>query len=1000
MDGRKSMADLELKYLGEFEVLKGGLPVKLPPSRKTRALLAFLSLSPRRFRRDFLCELLWEIPDDPRGSLRWSLSKLRRLIDEKDHQRIVADRTFVEIDVSGASVDALELQALTGGGLREASLESLEIAASRYRGNFLEGMDLPNFHEFHAWCIAEREQVARSQAALLRELVTRLRDAPDRRLPYARALVSVSPYDETLRAELIRTLVNLAHHDEAEQQFKLGLRMLKEVGVAATGAMHAARNRAQPQQVASGLESTAPPARTDVKFTIESASGLVGRDDEAAALANLLSEVLEKKEARFGLIRGEPGMGKTRLVEAVKALARGKGGTVLSANAYESESIRPFALWIDALHRHNSATSDEIFADSETGNRDRLFDGLSKFVAANTMDNLMVLVFDDIHWCDESSAAAIHYVARMNRERPLLGILAARESELRDNVAALQSISGLRRDGLLTEVHLGPLTEASLAQLISERAPGVHAETLSRQCGGNPLLAIELARAEQEGDSSTSVTELVGERLARFSVDAVEVLQWAAVLSPRIDIKTISELTDLDVSRIGEVLVAAERQGMFTPVSGGVRWSHDLLTRAVYTTLSPLRRQVMHRRVAERLQENAAVDLDRAADLAHHAAKSGDAGLAARAMVAAGRMCLRFYANDEALSVVRRGLQLVEQLPDAERVCLTIDLNDVKLAAGPLKDWESKAREFAVLAERALDHGELAYARLGYHMAATVRWAHGQWTYAREESLQSERVVRSAKGKDHIVGMAETAKCLAMIERDLSKADALLMEATALATRHGMNYYAIPAGLGMLRFHENRMEEAEELLKESRNLCKSAGNRIDEFQANEYLMMIEFQRGRYAEALLYCQALQSISEKLRVGSEKPFANALAALCEYAMEDKSEALEPALEQLRVADAKHRLAYTLTRTAQIDCERGRLDAATGRATEALEYATLLQRNTEAALARAILACTSRAGGDRDSASEHEAAIAELEAAGVAAWATTHFRQEAGRQRGSRR
>jgi tetratricopeptide (TPR) repeat protein len=239
-----------------------------------------------------------------------------------------------------------------------------------------------------------------------------------------------------------------------------------------------------------------------------------------------------------------------------------------------------------------------------------------------------------------------------------------------------------------------------------------------------------------------------------------------------------------------------------------------------------------------------------------------------------------------------------------------------------------------------------------------------------------------------------------MIERDLSKADAMLMEAKALAARKGISYYAIPAGLGMLRFHENRMEEAEELLKEARNLCKSAGNRIDEFQANEYLMMIEFERGRYAEARLYCEALQSIGEKLRVGSEGPFAAALAALCDYAADDKSEALEAALEQLRVVDAKHRLAYTLTRAAQIDCERDRLDYAARRATEALEYATLLQRATEMALARAILSCTSRARGDLATAADHEAAIDGLEAAGVATWATAHFQQQAGKERGRTR
>jgi hypothetical protein len=73
------MAALELKFLGDLEIARGSQRVELPPSRKTRALLAYLALTGRAFRREHLCELLWEIPDDPRGSLRWSLSKLRRM---------------------------------------------------------------------------------------------------------------------------------------------------------------------------------------------------------------------------------------------------------------------------------------------------------------------------------------------------------------------------------------------------------------------------------------------------------------------------------------------------------------------------------------------------------------------------------------------------------------------------------------------------------------------------------------------------------------------------------------------------------------------------------------------------------------------------------------------------------------------------------------------------------------------------------------------------------
>lgn len=986
------MSKLELKYLGEFAVLKDGRPAELPPSKKTRALLAYLSLSPRRFRREFLCDLLWEIPDDPRGSLRWSLSKLRRLIDDEKQKRIVADRSYVEIDTSNVSIDAVELQALMPR-LADASVDELENAAERYRGNFLEGLDLPNFHDFHAWCVAEREQAARAQAALLRELAGKLDDVPDRALPHLRSLVSIAPYDEELRALLIRTLVRLGRNDEAEQQYQLGLRMLREVGTVPSGAMNKARQQVRTNAATEKSEPAAAHAAARPRAAVELSSGLVGRDDEARTLAGVLDEVREFGKARFALVRGEPGIGKTRLIEAVSALAEGSGATVLSASAYESESIRPFALWIDALHRHASDAAGRVFGDTEAGNRDRLFDRLSEFVASETDGRPLVLVLDDLHWCDDSSAAAIHYVARMHRDRPLFGILAARDSEFRDNVPAQQALAGLRRDGLLTELALGPMPEQDLAELIKERAPGAHADTLSKQCGGNPLLAIELARAEQEGDSSLSITELVGQRLAGFGIEGAEVLQWAAILSPHIEIDSIATLSGIDAGRIGEILEAAQRQGMLSETGDGLVFSHDLLARAVYTTLSPLRRQVMHRRVAEFLEKNATLDLGRAADLAHHAAQSGDPGLAARALVSAGRLCLRFYANEEALNLVRRGRQLVGQLPDAERVCVMIDLHDIKLAAGPLDDWESSALEYVALAEQALDHGELAHARLAYHMAAYVRWAHGQWAHAREQSLQSERAVRFGKEEDHIVGMAETAKCLIMIERDLSKADAMLMEAQAMSLRKGFSHFAIPAALGMLRFRENRMDEAVELFKESRTLCKTAGARIDEYQAIEYLTMIEFQRGRYREAKEYCRILESIGEKLRVGSEAPFAKALTALCDYALEDDSGSLEPALEQLRVADAKYRLAYTLTRAAQLDCERGRLEGAAQRAREALEYATLLHRATEMALARAILACTCRARNDAEAAAEHDAAIADLEAAGIAEWASAHFHRRAG-------
>jgi hypothetical protein len=158
---------------------------------------------------------------------------------------------------------------------------------------------------------------------------------------------------------------------------------------------------------------------------------------------------------------------------------------------------------------------------------------------------------------------------------------------------------------------------------------------------------------------------------------------------------------------------------------------------------------------------------------------------------------------------------------------------------------------------------------------------------------------------------------------------------------------------------------------------------VNEYQANEFLVMLDLQRGALKEARVHCLELLTLGDKLRGGSEEPFARAMAGLCAYAIDDKDEGLEAALADLRVADAKHRLAYILTRTAMIDCERGRLEVANKRATEALGYATLLDRATEMLLANAVLSRECAATGDRKGAAAYAREVERINAAGAAAW-----------------
>jgi len=983
------MAALELKFLGDLEVIRDGERIALPPSRKTRALLAYLALNRRAFRREHLCELLWEIPDDPRGSLRWSLSKLRRLVDDDARQRIVADRINVQFDATDVAIDVAVLNSFTDGELEHCPLEQLEAMAARCCcGTPLEGLELPNFHDFEAWCTAERERATRGQSRLLKALIRRLDGDPQRALPHARNLACIAPYDEMARATLIRLLVSLGCSDQAEQQYQTGMRMLKDVGAAPTGELYRAW-RGAPAAGLARRESPAAPGASAVNAVAAAtarapAPQLIGRGAEIDRIATTFAQAIERERGALLLLTGEPGIGKSSLLEAGGALARDAGALVLEASAYESESIRPFALWIDALRKLGPDAAAAFPGRRDHADREHLFGGLSGLISERARAQPVVLLFDDVQWGDESSAAALHYVARTQADRPLFGILAARQDELRNNPPMARSLRELRQAGLLEELKLRPLAEAAVRELIHMRSPAADGERLSRECGGNPLLAIELARAEAAGDSGHSLDELVQERLARFGADGGEVLRWAAVLAPRIDATTLARVTNLDWNRIGELLETAARQSMLLQAEGGFRFSHDLIARSIYAGISPARRRTMHRRVAELLEQDTALDPERAADLAHHASQSGDAGLAARAMVSAGRLCLRFFANDEALALARKGLQWIGELPAAERICLTLELREIELMAAPVQDGEAAAREFAALAEQALDHGALSHARRGYHMASYVHWMRGHSAGAREEILQSERVSRGGSDEEHIVGMAEAARCLAMLERDLAQADAMLMEAQALAARKRLSHCAIPAALGMLRFHEARLDEAMELFREARTLARSSGDRISEFQANEYLAMIDLERGCHESARAHCAVLIDLGEKLREGSELPFARALDGLCHYAISDEPGPLETALEGLRAADAKHRLAYTLTRAALLDLERQRPDEARGRAREALAYAEALDRASEILLAHVALACAHRMANDSAGHARHAAAVADLEGTPVARWA----------------
>ncbi len=219
---------LQIRVLGGLEVIRDGAPAVLPPSRKTRALLAYLALTGTPHRREQLCEIFWDVPDDPRGALRWSLSKIRLLVDEPEFPRLVADRQSVELRSEALDIDFFSAQVCMGA--KAAATVDLARAASSFRGPLLTDLDLPANSEFHSWLLGLREDARKLQTQILRTLTERLGATPQEALPHARELVRVDPFDENLWALLIGTLASAGRSGEIRQQYEAGLRSLREVG--------------------------------------------------------------------------------------------------------------------------------------------------------------------------------------------------------------------------------------------------------------------------------------------------------------------------------------------------------------------------------------------------------------------------------------------------------------------------------------------------------------------------------------------------------------------------------------------------------------------------------------------------------------------------------------------------------------------------------------------------------------------------------------------------
>ncbi|HEU0203925.1 MAG TPA: AAA family ATPase [Burkholderiaceae bacterium] len=892
---------LEIRLLGELQVVRDGTPIALPASKKTRALLGYLVATGRAHLRERLCELLWEGPGDPRAELRWSLTKLRPLVNDAAAERLRGDRERVLFDAGDAAVDLMRARALLAAGVDTLPVEALLAAARLLEGELLDGLDLPACPRFHEWAAAEREAVSALRVATLKALLRRVANQPEDALALARKWVAADPLAEPAHAAVVRQLGALGRARDALAHYQHARRLLEaELAAPLTGELDEARRAVQRAHAAAAAGATlganaagadampgadaadataggnaaialataganaagmgalpganaaiaaaipggsaaargglhaaggyppqrpalgtapATPLHPAVARAASAADRLIGRARERECIEQQLAACVGQPTAvtPFLLFAGEPGIGKSRLLEHLRERAAAAGGSVAAARAFEAEVARPYGIWVDALRsidkndvpaalREDLATllpelaaadrnagAAALNAQAQAGDRLRLFDAVVALLRhAAARRPLVVLLLDDLQWADDASCALLHYVARALRPQAdragtpppagraghVLIAGAARTHELEENAAARNLLASLAREQQLRRLDLDPLSAMETAELVRAVAPTLDAAAIFAASDGNPLFARELAQARAQGIdwSARSLGGLLRAQLGRLDLTVRELLTYAAAFGRSFAVEGLGVACSFGAAALTSALGELERRGVLRAVDEArYDFAHDLVRQAAYGNVSQPRRRLLHAQIARALALAAERDETLHAEVARHASLAGEHELAVRACIAAGERALRSFAGAEAATLAEMGLRHLQALPATrEKLRMHVGLLSVKVTAHTVlrglrhpPAMLDQLLQAVAAAEAAGLHAEAAH---GYHLVAVLYQDAGNHALAQQSTLRAEHAGRAADDMTRVRHLALTAQCLIDLERDVERA--------------------------------------------------------------------------------------------------------------------------------------------------------------------------------------------------------------------------------------
>ncbi|HEY2258680.1 MAG TPA: AAA family ATPase [Solirubrobacteraceae bacterium] len=595
----------------------------------------------------------------------------------------------------------------------------------------------------------------------------------------ARTLIESEPYRESGYVLLIQALQLQGNVAEGLRVFdRLRTLLRDELGTTPSPEAIAIHQQLLNPMV-SGLvrlraadHSAAPGLPLPAELRARAVGPLVGRREELARLEGWLAGVGDSSPAeneraeRVLLLKGDAGVGKTRLLAEIAKRAHAEGTLVLAGRAPE-ETLVPFQPFVEALGQYVSgAPVHELRASSrEYGSelarllpelrrrlpelpppdpgdpqteRYRLFEAVVGLLDQISNSMPVMIVLDDLHCADRPTLLLLRHLARAPHADRISMLGAYRAAE-RWSDAFEPALAGLRRDKLMTELELGGLPESDAIELVSLRIGGNPSTEFSRalyqETEGNPFFIEEIVRhladsgvhSDDAGAGDLQrfglpedVTEVITRRLERLDSHVVELLRVAAVIGRDFDAWLLEAVLGFDEDRFLSALDEALAAGLIaeSPADPGrYGFSHTLIRETLYESMSTARRGRIHRRVGTALQ--AAGPGNHLSALAHHftrGADAQDAELGIGYALQAAEQATVMLAHEQAADHYARALEVLVRFdPDAlERRCeLLLALGAAQVRSGERPRAWTTFREAAALASELEDGVSLARAAIG-----------------------------------------------------------------------------------------------------------------------------------------------------------------------------------------------------------------------------------------------------------------------------------------------